>query len=86
MVITYLFHVLNQAADKSQHENHCYGAVDCNFHKPLCCQERITRTPALKLYSNGFIVSTVMEASSFTGDQMNQLVTMSPVLTQPRGT
>ncbi|BFZ13939.1 hypothetical protein BsWGS_16978 [Bradybaena similaris] len=74
------------AADTSQHDNHGYGAVDCAVHPPLCCQEKITRTPSLKLFSNGFILSTINEASTFTTDQMNQLVTLSPVLTKPRGT
>ncbi|BFZ13931.1 hypothetical protein BsWGS_16970 [Bradybaena similaris] len=73
------------ASIKARHtQNHVFAAVDCHVEGKLCCRENVKQLPSLKLYSNGFLVSSLSVLKDFGSDQMNMLMTMAPVLTQPR--
>ncbi|CAG5134298.1 unnamed protein product [Candidula unifasciata] len=72
------------AAMRSTNDKHAYAAVNCSVDSELCCKHQISKMPTLKLFSNGFYVSTVAIPDAFTADQINLLVNMTPVLTQPR--
>ncbi|BFZ13932.1 hypothetical protein BsWGS_16971 [Bradybaena similaris] len=73
-----------EAANKTYNTNYGFGAVDCLFNHFLCDDEKITTSPALKLFSNGFQLSTFDVPRKFTADQMRMLMKMTPILTQPR--
>lgn len=58
--------------------------MDCLFDKNLCEKQKIKETPALKLFSNGYEMSTMTSLANFSTNQMRMLMKMTPVLTQPR--
>ncbi|BFZ13929.1 hypothetical protein BsWGS_16968 [Bradybaena similaris] len=73
------------ASLRAHKQKHAFAAVDCNADEELCCRENAKELPMIKLYSNGFTVSSLNFLKDFTADQMNMLMIMAPVLTQPRG-
>ncbi|CAG5135051.1 unnamed protein product [Candidula unifasciata] len=72
------------AASANTNKLHRYASVDCSTEKELCLDQKILKTPVFKLYSNGYIISNIGDPDKFNADQMRMLVTMTPVLNQPR--
>lgn len=80
----FFFPVFHQAADKTANPSYAFGTVDCLYDFALCEQQNIKSSPALKLFSNGFDLSTLNDPGKFTSDQLRMLMKMTPILTQPR--
>lgn len=76
--------LLCQAADLPRKKNHALARVDCAVEKELCCREQANKLPIFRLYSNGFDVSTIRHGQNITAHQMQKMIAMAPVLTQPR--
>ncbi|BFZ13947.1 hypothetical protein BsWGS_16986 [Bradybaena similaris] len=77
---------LGAAAETCYNEDHGFAAVDCSVYSELCCKEQTSKLPVFKLYSNGFGVSTLNELKDVKAGQLKLLMTMTPVLHQPRQT
>ncbi|BFZ13928.1 hypothetical protein BsWGS_16967 [Bradybaena similaris] len=74
-----------KASKSASKQRHAFASVDCIEEKQLCCREDANELPMMKLYSNGFTVSSLQYIKDFNADQMKMLVAMAPVLTKPRG-
>ncbi|BFZ13933.1 hypothetical protein BsWGS_16972 [Bradybaena similaris] len=74
----------SDAADKTTNPNYGFASVDCLYDNALCEKEKIKETPTLKLFSNGYELSTLNSLAEFNSQQMRMLMKMTPVLSQPR--
>ncbi|CAG5134301.1 unnamed protein product [Candidula unifasciata] len=72
------------AADTLHHELFLFGAIDCAFETGVCNHYQITETPIIKLFSNGFDVSTIHRPESFGVDALQKFITWAPELKKPR--
>ncbi|CAG5134299.1 unnamed protein product, partial [Candidula unifasciata] len=73
----------SKVADTVNHPGYGFGVIDCGYMPSLCYMYDVHRTPALKLFSNGFEVSTISAPESLTPEAMQKLMVMSPVLNKP---
>ncbi|CAG5134302.1 unnamed protein product [Candidula unifasciata] len=81
---THLQNSFSDAADLPMHPSYGFGAVNCFRDPNLCDRYQVTQTPTLRLFSNGFLVSSINRPETISTEQMQQLMKMTPVLTQPR--
>ncbi|CAG5134300.1 unnamed protein product [Candidula unifasciata] len=74
----------SEAADRMNHPGYGFGAVDCALEQAVCHHFQITQPAVLKLFSYGYDLSTINSPMNFSADEMQRLVSMSPVLRKPR--
>ncbi|BFZ17140.1 hypothetical protein BsWGS_20179 [Bradybaena similaris] len=73
-----------KAAENIANLAYGFGTIDCLYDQRLCEQLKVTRTPTLKLFSNGFDVSTIEVPQDLNANQIHMLMKMTPILTRPR--
>ncbi|BFZ13936.1 hypothetical protein BsWGS_16975 [Bradybaena similaris] len=66
------------AADMNREREGNFGAVDCSEDRELCYREGACCTPMLKLFSDGFVMSSIKQPLCFKASQMQVLINTVP--------
>ncbi|CAG5115450.1 unnamed protein product, partial [Candidula unifasciata] len=66
------------AANITQRRNHVFAAVDCTIESQLCKRQKISVFPTMKLFAQGKTVSTYLDDSFLSSQQMVDFVEKTP--------